>query len=91
MQVFRFTPLYPTCNAYKYRARNVGNTPAVFCVALTPTLHHTVCNRCAYDLRTVAMQMSNTADKTEGLLFVDAGSVLNQEAAIRNIHAKPVT
>ena len=59
-----------------------GNTRAVFSDRVLP------CNRCAYDLRTVAMQISNTADKTEGLLFVDASNVLNREVAIRNIHAQ---
>ena len=57
----------------------------------TPSLPYTVCNRCAYDLRTVAMQISSIADKTEGLLFVDASNALNREVAIRNIHAKPAT
>ena len=42
-------------------------------------------NADAYCTKSDVDAASNTADKAEKLLFVDANSVLNREAAIRNI------
>ena len=48
-------------------------------------------NADAYCAKSDVDAASNKADKAEELLFVDTNSVLNREAAIRNIHAQPVT
>ena len=69
----------------------VGQRNVAHSCGFTPLALAYCVNADAYCTKSDVDAASNKADKAEELLFVDTNSVLNREAAIRNIRAQPAT